>query len=540
MPLPLSPTERHARGADPSPGVAHPFPELRTHMQHPLRTAAVLAVLALASACGDAPSPVQPPSSPQTAPAADADPVDPLTRALAGALADEALRMRLFADLRDSPFNHRLHLRSYLRGESGAQLLRAGAARTGQSPESLLALAESLGEMEILVPSELDRTRWTGTGDVRVFGSTRPGRVPLSRIRMTGYSLSGTPSTMGMFDRLPHPVLAILPSRTGYGTNPEEARMRAPRQTRRTIGLPDAGPAMDMVQPPCDLNQGCPGSGGVAPDVPPSGAIRLPSGYTTQCFVTRYSAGDADGDQLRDSCEYELAMAFRPYLSVSLDDYDLRREEYWAVQRAEFGGSPRIFYALSYYYDAGEDDTGYMDHYGDSEWLVVTVHSYSDGRWAVKSVKMSAHEGTPSDATRTYMWDELTYPSGVVGSRPLAYVSRNKHANYNSRGNCDAGSFWTDSCDGNVYAFSNAFYQVNVFQDRNLGNSTHSLMGGVEGCTRSRGTAWPSSSSSPRPVDPSRQECYWKSGQKFGGWLQQYFFLDQAGIYRESLVNQGF
>lgn len=128
----------------------------------------------------------------------------------------------------------------------------------------------------------------------------------------------------------------------------------------------------------------------------------------------------------------------------------------------------------------------------------------------------------------------------MVGSRPLAYVSRNKHANYNSRGTCDGGSFSTDSCDGNVYAFSNAFYQVNVFADRNLGNSTHSLMGGVDGCTRTRGTAWASSPSSPRPVSTSREECYWRSGHKFGGWLQQSWIDDKAGSYRESLVNQGF
>jgi hypothetical protein len=459
----------------------------------------VIAALLL-SACQDVPTELRPNGARNDASPAIQDPTEPITRALAAALKDPTLKMQLLHDLRDSPFHHRIHLKSYLLGNRGRVLLTAGADALRIPRNDLAVALARLPELELLVPSNLDRIRWTGEGDVIVVGSTMAGSQPLTERVLTGYSTTGAQVTQSFFDRPPLPSIAILPVREAFGTNPEEVRQRAPTRNRRTIEPPegevspmiiDPIPTCDPTLTTCDDGTGGGGGGGTTPLIgPAAGVIHLPSGFGyADCAIPYHSTGDADADGVRDQCEYELASAFRPYLKVNPFDYDLRREEAWAVShRTDGSAGVHIFYALSYYFDAGEDETGYRKHYGDSEWVILYPKHYADGSWAVSTIKMSAHWGTFVDATRVYRWDELSYPLGPAGGRPTVYVAKNKHSNYNNGSNCDTGSGltsgWSDDCSGNMLTLASLKHQINVFPDRNLGSSTYSSS---ERSSRSRG-----------------------------------------------------
>jgi hypothetical protein len=185
-------------------------------------------------ACTDHPStPTAPPPNDAAAGQAavqPSDPADPLVHAFAKALADPAIRRRVWEDLRDSPFkHHKLHLKSYLRGESGKVILAAGAKATGQSQAELLALLSSLPEMEIAVPIELHRLRWTGTPEVMVVGSALPREEIGRRGTISGYKPTGQPVTAPIFSRVPDPVIALWRTELNFGADPELRRQRTPK-----------------------------------------------------------------------------------------------------------------------------------------------------------------------------------------------------------------------------------------------------------------------------------------------------------------------
>lgn len=129
------------------------------------------------------------------------------------------------------------------------------------------------------------------------------------------------------------------------------------------------------------------------------------------------------------------------------------------------------------------------------------------------------------------------------------YVAKNKHSNYNNASNCDSASgfwpaLWSDDCSGNTVYLGSLKYEFNVSPGRNLGSSTYNFNFGsfvaINGCTQSQGTAWTSSPTSPRPVDPDRVECYWKDGARFGGWLSQSTSDGKGDPYRDALIYHGF
>lgn len=93
-----------------------------------------------------------------------------LTRNIAMALQDRALRTRILNDLRNSRFTeeHKLELASYLRGESAGVLLEKISSVTGQSREDLLLLLSSIRPMEFYMPSSVHRGLWRGGDDLLV------------------------------------------------------------------------------------------------------------------------------------------------------------------------------------------------------------------------------------------------------------------------------------------------------------------------------------------------------------------------------------
>lgn len=104
--------------------------------------------------------------------------------------------------------------------------------------------------------------------------------------------------------------------------------------------------------------------------------------------------------------------------------------------------------------------------------------------------------------------------------RPRIWVAEEKHANYKTQNQCDAGAYYRDTCDANTI-----MEVVDVKQWRDLGNSG-SFGVPIRDCVTSEITGG----------YLGYQECFW-SGSKFSGWRGT---TDGAGPYRQSLDAYGF
>ncbi|HEX8830232.1 MAG TPA: hypothetical protein VF705_03650 [Longimicrobium sp.] len=390
-----------------------------------------------------------------------------------------------------------------------------------------MRLLDSLPELEIVMPTELDRTRWIGTPDVVVVGSALPRREIHSRGSLVGYTTSGESVTVPLYTPAGRPLILLIATRENFGTDPEARRLRAPRNTRRTVSTPELEMSTMSSCDPLTAVIECVdevGSGG--PATYAGGGVQLSSGYTYQCKVSAYAPGDAYGDTLLDDCERELAQRFRPYLAVRARDYwytiagddDVRREEHWAARTGDFPNSVKIFYALSYYKDMGDPTClGCNGHDGDSEWINLHLF-YANGFWYVDRARLSAHWHSFAESTETVDAQNLEFP-GEPG-RIRVWVAEYKHANYKSKHACNNGGVLDqDDCSGNSFALGNPFFEVEVLPDANLGNSWHPY----KDCVPSRKSASP------------YQECYWSPDVRFKGW-SHYRYRDDAGPYHESLT----
>jgi hypothetical protein len=203
-----------------------------------------------------------------------------------------------------------------------------------------------------------------------------------------------------------------------------------------------------------------------------------------QCYTI---LGDTDRDGLKDYCEQVIALEFGPLLSTSPSDDGLTRETYWAARHWTYSDGRevvRILYMLGYHIDGGSpnpacdvivtgtpltpNDTCEM-HFGDSEWIVLDL-SYQAAykHWYVIAAAMSAHWSTaPSglDSSDWYAALTLEYPRKHLGY-PRVYVSRDKHANYRTRVQCDQGALFFDTCDDNQDDV-----RISTFANRNVGSN---------------------------------------------------------------------
>lgn len=217
----------------------------------------------------------------------------------------------------------------------------------------------------------------------------------------------------------------------------------------------------DPVDPQCSHT---PPAGDPNPSAP---GVYLGSGFTPSA-CTGVSINDVDNDDFDDFCEFQLALAFRPLLSTNPYDEDLSREPYWAATWNAANNEVWMMYMPAYHFDNGNQHADVCQgsnhaycwgHFGDSEYIYLRArYNASTQHWALYDATLSAHwlESCPwlplthCDYTTMYIADNMEYPTKAY-HYPRIYVSLDKHANYNTRGNCnDGGAYHSDDCTDNA------------------------------------------------------------------------------------------
>jgi hypothetical protein len=233
---------------------------------------------------------------------------------------------------------------------------------------------------------------------------------------------------------------------------------------------------------------------------------------STTCLSPGYQ-NDVDQDGMGDLCEEQLALRFAPQLYYYAYD-NVSREPHWAARRLN-GNTARIMYLLSYRRDEGSSTyvcslpgapSSCHGHNGDGEVLALDVRFDSESmHWVLSTARYSAH-----GPYNTYGSGGGAYPSALfypekAGGYPRAYVSEGKHANYASRGECNAGGlFGTDTCVRvNTSARVAASFWLNI-GSRAFHNASQDCM--------------QSSDPSFEYYGAGATECYWTDVGYFRGW----------------------
>ena len=205
-----------------------------------------------------------------------------------------------------------------------------------------------------------------------------------------------------------------------------------------------------------------PGGGGGPPPTPPGIALGISQQY---CHVaTAGTLPDADGDNINDTCEYQLAAAFAPMLvhgsehepgwNITLSLPGIPGEYLFAVGKGNGGYPARIAYLPAYYKDGGDLYFGSATHSGDSEFIMVDLgYNAQTGRWYTARVFLSAHCGSMLfgifNGSMNCQWygpDDFEYVDAVRWGAPVVWVADQKPANYRTFSACQGGT-GIDRCD---------------------------------------------------------------------------------------------
>ena len=272
-----------------------------------------------------------------------------------------------------------------------------------------------------------------------------------------------------------------------------------------------------------------------APRQLPARTVGLALNWTAESC--RVPARDRDADGVDDDCELALARAFAPELvadprdcgwEAGIDGGRLGGGYLFAAESAPDSRALRVAYLPAYFRDCGWEGLPCLTrgadcaaHDGDSELLVVeTRHDASSGRWTAVAVFLSAHCFGRSDGRcRWYVGSELRrfeWVRGVERSAPRIWVAKGKHANYPSRGDCDSGHWFYDTCDGNSVA-----YRFPVTSNlQNIGSRRRPLpepgAARPRGCVGASQLLW-----APTGADPLVHECFWDANAPFRGWQRR-------------------
>lgn len=218
-------------------------------------------------ACSDAPYPTDSPSTHSGGKSlnlSSAEAQTALTRAIALALADSALRARVLEDMRESPFlEHKIDLAKYLREPKGGLLRSRMRDRAGVSEANIDLMLRTSRSLEFYVPVAAHRRTWTGGADLIVASASTD-----DRIAPIGFTLGGDPYPLSLEQPPPVPVLALAPVETDF-TKPIDVNLfeNTDDVGGRAIGeyKQPSRRSLTKAQQCDEGTPGCGGSGGTPP-----------------------------------------------------------------------------------------------------------------------------------------------------------------------------------------------------------------------------------------------------------------------------------
>lgn len=231
------------------------------------------------------------------------------------------------------------------------------------------------------------------------------------------------------------------------------------------------------------------------------------------CFAD-YAVGsaftDADKDWLSDRCEAALAYAFAPVLQFSGLEQCPGGEPYWAAKYFPTPGVVRIAYLPAYYVDCGPDGSLFpptysSGHFGDSEFMSVEVaFNPVTHHWEFRRMWLSAHYGGATDHSGWVSAPGTIFPYHPL-TRPLVFVSADKHGNYASLDACSweiGPGVYHETCDQGAY-----LVRMPTKSTHNLGSPF-----GPKGCVAAEYAGL---------ANDGRLECFYtpRSGECFAGWI---------------------
>ena len=146
-----------------------------------------------------------------------------VTREVAIALADPAVRAQVYRDLHASPYReHKLHFNTFLRSDAPSLLSAMAAARSaafGAAPaprvatpkEQVLATLDSIVDLEFYMPVKTHFAAWDGSANLLVATALRDdGRAP------DGFDLAGRPVPLTAAEPPATPTLVVVPVETDF------------------------------------------------------------------------------------------------------------------------------------------------------------------------------------------------------------------------------------------------------------------------------------------------------------------------------------
>ena len=198
---------------------------------------------------------------------------------------------------------------------------------------------------------------------------------------------------------------------------------------------------------------------------------KKPKDKCTNCLAPKENI-DLDKDSIPDLLEYNLAHKFYPKVMLYGKKYDLEQAYLYKNYASPFivreikGGQCKenkqcleLRLGVTFLYDAGDDKdyANWLGHIGDLEMYTAVVkrndnweHSKNDvNKWQIVRDFSSAH------------WRKKGFDASVMKSYPFGKKERvtihsaeMKHALYHSKGACEKGAGYQDSCKGKSYDLS--------------------------------------------------------------------------------------
>lgn len=168
-------------------------------------------------------------------------------RRVAIALADPALRQQVKNDLRDSPIpEFKIRFADYLRGPSGARLLRRLAHAGNATEAAALQQLATIPPLEFYMPVSTHRKSWRGGGDLIVATQVEDTDSPIAwdtRGNRVDLSLVAPPST---------PVLVLVPVETNFDQPLSPKAIAARGNPRRETIEDPVSTLLECGTPGCD------------------------------------------------------------------------------------------------------------------------------------------------------------------------------------------------------------------------------------------------------------------------------------------------